>query len=76
MAVSADDALPKVITDQALSLRFNQIQQQLSSLVTEGAILVRNIVVEQGRQAGTVRERVDFTDLKTGIDDSFVRTVP
>jgi len=77
MAVAIDDAsIPRVITDQALSLRFSQIQQQLQKLVTEGAILIKNIIVEQGQMAGSVRERVDFIDLNTGIDDTYERVIP
>lgn len=77
MAVSVDDvSLPKVITDASLSLRFSQIQRQLLPMITEGAILISNIIVEQGKQAGTVRERVDFRDLNTGVDDSWERVEP
>lgn len=64
---------PKLISDTGNEQRRKQIIAALQPLVDEGSIRLDSVAVEQTR-AGVVEERIDYTDLATGTDDTVTRT--
>lgn len=67
-AIAAAGPIPKFITDRDIEQRKAVIRAGLAYLVSEGAITLDRIVIENPNQ-GHGREFVYFTDLNTGVDD-------
>jgi hypothetical protein len=70
LAMNAGDP-PKYISDTTLTRREEQLRAALAELVSEGAIRINSVSVEE--QVGGMSETVSYTDLQTGIDDTITR---
>ena len=70
MAVSFGAGTPPAFqTEPELERRRLNIIAALGELVSEGAIIIDTVEVGEDR-TGTSFEKIDYTDLQTGVDDS------
>ncbi len=63
---------PKFLTERELERRKNGIKAGLKALVDEGAITLDRVIVLEDT-AGSTKEIIDYTDLRTGVDETVER---